>query len=175
MPRVFPAPPLAGEADPPQAPAVDPIRAIPGASVLSGRRAAAGGDSLALSPAAQREVARLKAIDAEVRAHEAAHLAAGGGLVRGGASFTYARGPDGRQYAVGGEVTIDSGAVPGNPRATIAKAEQVKAAALAPANPSPQDHAVAAAAEQMAAQASADLARQRMGRQEPGRFLDLEA
>jgi len=117
------------------------------------------GDSLQLSPDAQRQVDKLKARDQEVRAHEAAHMAAGGGLVRGGASYSYQQGPDGKRYAVGGEVSIDSSPVRGNPRATEMKAQQIEASALAPADPSGQDRKVAAQAAQMVAQAAAELAK----------------
>ena len=93
-------------------------------------------------------VNRLKVIDAKVKAHEQAHLAAGGNLVRGGASFEYDKGPDGRNYAVAGEVQIDTSAVAGNPEATISKMQQVRRAALAPADPSAQDRKVAQQASQ---------------------------
>ena len=119
---------------------------------------AAAGDSVQLSPGAQALVAKLKARDADVRAHEAAHMAAGGSLVQGGPTFSYQQGPDGKSYAVGGEVSIDTSAVAGNPRATIAKAQQIQAAALAPADPSGQDESVASQAAAMAASAEAQLA-----------------
>ena len=125
----------------------------------AGSGKAGGGDSMELSPEAKKMVAELKARDQQVRAHEAAHLAAGAGIAKGGAQFTTQRGPDGNMYAIGGEVPIDAGAVPGDPRATLAKAQQISAAALAPADPSPQDRAVAAQARQMAAQASAEMMR----------------
>lgn len=125
------------------------------------RKAAASGsqDSVELSPEARQQVEKLKARDQQVRAHEAAHMAAGGSLVRGGASYTYQQGPDGRRYAVGGEVSLDASAVPDDPRATIAKAERLRAAALAPADPSGQDRAVAARAAAMASQAATELAK----------------
>lgn len=128
-----------------------------------GAKASSAGqeDPFNLSADAQRQVEKLKKIDQEVRNHEAAHMAAGAGLVRGGASFSYQRGPDGRNYAVGGEVSIDTSAVPGDPSATLRKAQQIKAAALAPQNPSPQDRTVAASADSMAAQAGQELAAQR--------------
>lgn len=145
-----------------------------------GQKTAAGtpekkGDSdrVDLSPDGKRALQELKAIDQKVRAHEAAHQAAGAGLVRGG-SFTYRKGSDGQLYAVGGEVIIDTGSVPGNPRATLAKMQQVQAAALAPADPSPQDRAVAAAAAATAQKAQAELARSTL--QEPkdnGKRLDM--
>jgi hypothetical protein len=89
------------------------------------------------------ELAKLKARDREVRAHEAAHTAAAGSLAKGGPSFTFQRGSDGRLYAVGGEVNIDTSEASGDPEATIQKARQIQAAANAPANPSAQDRAVA--------------------------------
>ncbi len=87
----------------------------------------------------------LKARDREVRAHENAHRAAGGDLVRGG-SYDYQQGPDGKRYAVGGDVQIDTTPVPDDPRATAEKMAKVIRAALAPAEPSSTDLAVAAQA-----------------------------
>ena len=75
-----------------------------------------------LDASEQKEVDQLKARDQEVRVHEAAHLAAAGGFAQGGASYSYQTGPDGRRYAVGGEVSINTSAVPGDPEATIRKA-----------------------------------------------------
>lgn len=111
-----------------------------------------------LSEADHKQVAELKKIDREVRSHEAAHMAAAGGLAKGAARFSYQKGPDGQLYAVGGEVSIDTSAVAGNPEATLAKANIIRAAALAPADPSSQDRAVAASAAQMAAAARIDIA-----------------
>jgi hypothetical protein len=68
--------------------------------------------------------------------------------VRGGAHFEYQVGPDGKKYAVGGEVSIDTSEIPDNPNATIQKMSTVQRAAMAPADPSPQDRAVAAQAAQ---------------------------
>jgi len=95
----------------------------------------------------QQRVQELKKVDREVRAHERAHRAAGGTLT-GGAQFTYTRGPDGQQYATSGEVSIDTGREQ-SAAATAAKMEAVIRAALAPANPSSQDVAVAAQARQV--------------------------
>lgn len=104
-------------------------------------------------------VEELKARDREVRAHEQAHVAAAGGLAQGGPTYTYHYGPDGRAYAVGGEVNIDTS--PGRtPEETIDKARQIRAAALAPSDPSDQDRAVAAAAAQLEAQARQELTQQ---------------
>lgn len=104
-------------------------------------------------------IQQLAARDREVRAHEQAHSAVGGDIA-GSPSYTYKRGPDGVLYAVGGEVSISVSEVPNNPQATLRKAEKVQRAALAPADPSPQDRRVAALAARMAAQARAELAAQ---------------
>lgn len=112
----------------------------------------------------EREIAnqlqQLQSRDREVRAHEAAHIAAGGRYVSSGAQYTYQRGPNGRFYAVGGEVQIDVSAIPSDPRATLAKAETIHRAALAPAQPSPQDLRVASNAAQLASRARVEIALQ---------------
>jgi hypothetical protein len=114
-----------------------------------------------------KQVQELKQRDIEVRAHEAAHLAAAGQHAQGGAKFTLTRGPDGRSYAIGGSVSIDT-SPESNPEATIRKADQIKRAALAPAEPSGQDRSVAAEATKMKLEALAELAAdQRMTKDEP--------
>lgn len=105
----------------------------------------------------QAEVRELSARDREVRAHEQAHMAVGGQYA-GGVSYDYTRGPDRRLYATGGSVSIDISPVAGDPAATIDKMQQVQRAALAPAEPSGQDRAVAAQAAQLIAQARAEMA-----------------
>jgi hypothetical protein len=108
-----------------------------------------------LTPEQQDVVSKLSARDTAVRAHEAAHQAAAGGL-GGAASFSYETGPDGKRYAVGGEVPVSLR--PGRtPQETIANAQTVRSAALAPADPSAQDLAVAAQASQMEAQARQEI------------------
>lgn len=105
-------------------------------------------------------IRELAARDREVRAHEQAHQAVGGQYA-GGMSLTFERGPDGKRYAVAGEVPIDISPVPGNPEATLAKAEQVRRAALAPAEPSAQDRSVAAAAMQLKMEAQIEVRQER--------------
>ncbi|WP_406663269.1 putative metalloprotease CJM1_0395 family protein [Gallaecimonas sp. GXIMD1310] len=107
----------------------------------------------------QKVVRQLKSRDQEVRAHEQAHRSAAGALAQG-TQYSYQRGPDGQRYAVGGEVSIDTGKVAGDPQATINKARTIIAAALAPAQPSAQDRMVAAQAQQMLLKAQAELSRQ---------------
>jgi len=108
-----------------------------------------------LSPEDAAQLRALQARDREVRQHEQAHQAAAGGLATSGARYSFQRGPDGVNYAVGGEVSLDvsSGRTP---EETLRRARQISAAALAPAEPSGQDFAVAARAAQMARQAEAE-------------------
>lgn len=107
----------------------------------------------------QRVVSQLQITDTKVRVHEMAHVAAGGTLT-GGASYTYARGPDNKMYAIAGEVPISMSE--GNtPEKTIANARQIQAAALAPSDPSPQDYTVAANAMKMEINARTELNKQK--------------
>lgn len=115
-----------------------------------------------LSEEEQEQVDELKERDREVRTHEQAHKAAAGPHARGGPTYEYQRGPDGQNYAVGGSVDIDTSPVKGDPEATIQKAQVVRAAALAPAEPSAQDRKVAAAASRMLAEAQSDLIAEKM-------------
>ncbi|EXJ16853.1 putative metalloprotease CJM1_0395 family protein [Imhoffiella purpurea] len=111
-----------------------------------------------------QEIELLKARDAEVRAHEQAHMAAGGGYVTGGASYSYQTGPDGQRYAIGGEVGIDT-SMSSDAAANLQKARTIIRAALAPAEPSAQDFSVAASARAMEMDALGDLREERLEEQ----------
>ena len=123
---------------------------------------AASRGPLELTEAEEALVRELQQRDRAVRAHELAHVVAGGRFVTRPASYDYQVGPDGRRYAVGGEVSIDT-SVPADPEEALAKAETIERAALAPVDPSPQDYQVAARARQMAAEARRELAAERLG------------
>ncbi|MCW8834632.1 MAG: putative metalloprotease CJM1_0395 family protein [Colwellia sp.] len=103
-----------------------------------------------------REINELQRRDQEVRSHELAHASVGGAFT-GSPNYSFETGPDGKKYAVEGEVSVDLSSVPGDPRATIAKMQKVHAAALAPANPSVQDTRIAASAAQIILQAQSEL------------------
>ena len=113
-----------------------------------------------LSVDERREVEELKRRDREVRTHEQAHINRAGPYAAGAPTFTYVTGPDGRRYAVAGEVQLDTSPEL-TPEATLRKAETIQAAALAPAHPSPQDRAVAAQARRMAQEARTELQAER--------------
>lgn len=104
----------------------------------------------------RRQLAALVERDLEVRKHEQAHQSAGGQHA-GSPTYEFDLGPDGKRYASGGEVTIDIGVIHGDPAATLAKMQQVRAAALAPVDPSSQDLSVARSATVKEAQARKEL------------------
>lgn len=105
----------------------------------------------------QKILAELATRDREVRAHEQAHAAVGGQYA-GSPTYSFERGPDGVNYAVGGEVSIDTSPVPNDPEATLRKAQVIRAAASAPAEPSPQDRRVASQAASLENEARAEIA-----------------
>ncbi|MGP9764608.1 putative metalloprotease CJM1_0395 family protein [Halomonas sp. AOP13-D3-9] len=117
-------------------------------------------DGTPMAPEEIQLLDQLKQTDREVRQHEMAHQTVGGAYT-GGASYEYEVGPDGKRYAVAGEVPIDYGPVPNDPQATIEKMQTVIAAAMAPADPSPKDYQVAAQARQYLLEAKLEASMQR--------------
>lgn len=115
-----------------------------------------------LSEEERKQVEELKRTDRAVRQHEQAHKSIGGQHVLGGANYEYKKGPDGQLYAVGGEVKIDVSEVANDPEATIEKMQQIRRAALAPSDPSPQDRRVAAEATRKENRARAELSREQI-------------
>jgi hypothetical protein len=107
--------------------------------------------------AEQKIISELSERDQEVRAHESAHAAVGGSAT-GSPSYSFETGPDGKKYAVDGEVSVDLSTVEGDPQATISKMQKVYAAALAPVQPSAQDLRVANSATKKILQAQSELA-----------------
>lgn len=110
-------------------------------------------------PKVQQQIQDLLQIQNKVIIHEQAHMAAGGDLA-GGASYSYTTGPDGKRYITGGEVSIS---VPGvdDPEEEIALMKRVISAAMAPADPSPQDVKTASAASAKQAEAYSELNRKK--------------
>jgi hypothetical protein len=115
---------------------------------------------LMLSEDEKKQVETLKVRDREVRVHEQAHAAVGGQYA-GSPSYEYETGPDNKRYAVSGEVSIDVSEEE-KPKDTIQKMQVVRAAALAPAQPSTQDLKVAAEATQKERQARAEFAQEQI-------------
>ncbi|QBF84718.1 hypothetical protein EXU30_20120 [Shewanella maritima] len=105
-------------------------------------------------------IKELSTRDTEVRQHEQAHASVGGSYA-GQPSYQYEQGPDGKRYAVEGEVQIDVSEIPNDPQATIIKMQKVYAAAMAPVQPSSTDIRVAAEALDKMNEAKQLLAEQR--------------
>ncbi|WP_051279755.1 putative metalloprotease CJM1_0395 family protein [Chitinilyticum aquatile] len=116
-----------------------------------------GLDGQPLSDEQLAQVREMQATDRKVRQHEQAHLAAAGGLATSGTNYTMETGPDGMRYAVAGDVQIDVS--PGRtPEETLRRARAIQAAALAPADPSSVDRAIAARAASMEQEALMEIA-----------------
>jgi len=113
-----------------------------------------------LSQSEKEMVVELEARDLEVRAHENAHAATGGAYASA-PSYSFQVGPNGKRYAVGGEVKIDISPIDGNPEATVRKMQTVIRAARAPVEPSSQDQRVAATATQTMLAAQQEIAEKR--------------
>ncbi len=114
---------------------------------------------------------RLRIREQEVKAHELAHKSVGGELA-GPIKYKYSKGPDGRLYITGGEVPLQlkEGR---NPEETLEIARKVKRAALAPANPSAQDRAIAAKAAVKEMKALMELMNGKGEDKEAGGIIDL--
>ncbi|WP_306144749.1 putative metalloprotease CJM1_0395 family protein [Roseibium sp. MMSF_3412] len=111
-------------------------------------------DGDGLNEAEEKQVQELAKRDREVRAHEQAHARVGGPYA-GAPSYTFQQGPDGKRYAIGGEVQIDTSKEK-TPQETIRKMQIVIRAALAPAEPSSQDLKVAQLARSQLSEAQAE-------------------
>lgn len=104
-------------------------------------------------------IQQLQARDREVRQHEQAHMAAAGGLMRAGPHYSHIIGPDGRRYAIGGSIEIDTSERRDDPEANLEKGQRIQAAALAPPEPSAADLAVAKLGARIEQRARAEIAR----------------
>lgn len=107
-----------------------------------------------LSPSEKAAVTQLQQRDQQVRQEEKAHAAVAGDLA-GPINYVYQRGPDGRQYAVGGSVGIQTSITSGDPAEVKRQAGRVAAAANAATNPSAQDYAAARQAYALGSQLGA--------------------
>jgi len=88
----------------------------------------------------QRVLEKFKSSDSDVRAHEQAHAASGATTTP--ISYKYQVGPDGKMYAVGGEVRLDT-SIPKDPEAAAFKLSQIQKASSAPNDMSGADAHIA--------------------------------
>jgi|GEM_PF-1114383 len=105
-----------------------------------------------LSESEKKALDELKKRDKEVKNHEAAHTGNPELQTIGTPSYSYVLGPDGKMYAVGGEVTISTGRI-SDPQDALRKAAALKKASLSSDNPSSADLAAASSASQMETEA----------------------
>jgi len=90
-----------------------------------------------------RVLEKFRKKDAEVRSHEQAHATIG--FTTTPISYNYQKGPDGKMYAVGGRVKLDT-SLPDDPKDVSFKLDLMKKAASAPADTSGADNMIAAQA-----------------------------
>jgi hypothetical protein len=111
----------------------------------------------AISDEDEAIIRQLESRDREVRQHEMNHASALGPYARGGPSYVFQVGPDGKSYAVGGSITASVGREKTD-AATAAKATRIRAAALAGGDPSTADVQAAATASRNASESGRLLA-----------------
>ena len=97
-----------------------------------------GVDGKPMSEGDEALLKKLRARDAKVRGHEAAHVIAAGGQAQGLPTYAYQTGPDGRRYAIGGSVNI-SILQTGDEEANVRRANKAYRAAMATGEPSTRD------------------------------------
>jgi len=99
----------------------------------------------------------------EVEAHEKSHMNLLGGVAASPIMYDTVRGPNGEALRVGGSVKVDMAEVPGDPEATLRKAQAIIAAANAPNDPSAADMRTANQAYRMASKAKERIDAERSG------------
>ena len=87
-----------------------------------------------------RVLEKFKNKDAEIRTHEQVHASIG--HTTAPISYSYQQGPDGKMYAVGGSVRLET-SMPDDPKAAAFKLDILQKAASAPSNTSGADNAIA--------------------------------
>lgn len=94
----------------------------------------------------QRVLQKFKSTDERIRSHEQDHAASG--LTRGAIQYNYQMGPDGKMYAVGGSVRLDT-SVPNDPKEAQFKLDKIKDAASGATQMSGADAQIAISANLM--------------------------
>ena len=84
---------------------------------------------------------KFKQTDEKVRTHEQIHASIG--HTTAPISYTYQQGPDGKMYAVGGQVRLDT-SIPKEPKAAAFKLDMLQKAASGPIDSSGADNTISA-------------------------------
>jgi len=87
-----------------------------------------------------RVLEKFKQADANIRSHEQVHASIG--QTTAPISYNYQKGPDGKMYAVGGSVRLDT-SIPSDPKAAAFKLDQIQKAAIGTADASGADMGIA--------------------------------
>ncbi|MGB5866535.1 MAG: putative metalloprotease CJM1_0395 family protein [Arcobacteraceae bacterium] len=87
-----------------------------------------------------RVLEKFKNKDAQIRTHEQVHASIG--HTTSPISYSYQQGPDGKMYAVGGNVRMDT-SIPDDPKAAAFKLDVLQKAASGPADTSGADNMIA--------------------------------
>ncbi len=88
----------------------------------------------------ERVLEKFKKADAQIRSHEQVHATIG--QTTAPISYNYQKGPDGKMYAVGGNVRFDT-SIPDDPKAAAFKLDQLSRAATGVSDPSEADTMIA--------------------------------
>lgn len=91
---------------------------------------------------------RLAEVAKTVNAHIRAHQSVSGGIT-GPSNTQKTMSPDGRLYTSSGDVEIRTNIVENDPDIKLLKARLIQRVALAPVDPSPQDHQIAQIGQQI--------------------------
>ncbi|MEA2017581.1 MAG: putative metalloprotease CJM1_0395 family protein [Campylobacterota bacterium] len=87
-----------------------------------------------------RVLEKFKQADANIRSHEQIHASIG--HTTAPIAYTYQEGPDGKMYAVGGHVKLDT-SIPDDPKAAAFKLDMLQKAASGPIDSSAADNTIA--------------------------------
>jgi len=88
----------------------------------------------------ERVLEKFKQADAGIRSHEQIHASIG--QTTSPISYNYQEGPDGKLYAVGGSVRLDT-SIPNDPKAAAFKLDMLQKAASGPIDSSGADNTIA--------------------------------
>lgn len=99
----------------------------------------------------ERVLEKFKSMDSNIRAHEQLHSSLAS--TKGGITYSYQMGPDGKMYVNGGHVRLET-SIPNDQKAASFKLDKIKSAALAPNGLSAADTSIARDANLMKAKLS---------------------
>ncbi len=94
----------------------------------------------------ERVLEKFKSMDSNIRSHEQAH--ASSGTTTTPIQYSYQVGPDGKMYATGGHVRLDT-SIPSDPKSAAIKLDQIKRSATSSVDSSSADMSIASSVNLM--------------------------